>query len=162
MTKNQKMLLGLGAVAVVGYLVYQNNKPKGFANAVGKPKPTIFGGISNSTTAKAPRNKPCGKYTGQTIQATWTDANGNPKSGTLYECEGEGKGGIYTTVPPNQQREFAGRKANLFGRRKRRRNQGIYGGDGNTISTPASGYPDGYMGGVTGTMPPQPRGGRSY
>ena len=31
MTKNQKMLLGLGAVAVVGYLVYQNNKPKGFA-----------------------------------------------------------------------------------------------------------------------------------
>jgi hypothetical protein len=45
MTKNQKMLLGLGAVAVVGYFIYQNNKPKGFAgekmNATGRPR--IFG-----------------------------------------------------------------------------------------------------------------------
>jgi len=151
MTKNQKMLLGLGAVAVVGYLVYQNNKPKGFANAVGKPKPTIFGGISNSTTAKAPRNKACEKYTGQTIQATWVDVKGNPVSGTLYECAGQqGLGGIYTTVAPSgmTKADFAsGRKANLFGRRKRRRRQqteyantgsssGIYG-----VITPRSEYP---------------------
>jgi hypothetical protein len=33
MDKNTKMLLGVGAVAVVGYLVYQQmNKPKGFMN----------------------------------------------------------------------------------------------------------------------------------
>ena len=33
MNKNTQMLLGLGAIAVVGYLVYQQmNKPKGFMN----------------------------------------------------------------------------------------------------------------------------------
>jgi hypothetical protein len=32
MDKKTKMLLGLGAVAVIGYLVYQNNKPKNMAN----------------------------------------------------------------------------------------------------------------------------------
>jgi hypothetical protein len=38
MTKNQKMLLGVGAVAVVGYLVYQQmNKSKGFAGESRRP-----------------------------------------------------------------------------------------------------------------------------
>jgi hypothetical protein len=36
MDKNTKMLLGVGAVAVVAYLIYQNNKPKSFANASGR------------------------------------------------------------------------------------------------------------------------------
>jgi hypothetical protein len=56
MTKNQKMLLGVGAVAVaVGYLVYQQNKSKGFSNAVGK-----FG----STTTKSIMPNPCNKSDG--------------------------------------------------------------------------------------------------
>jgi len=36
MNKNTKMILGVGAVAIVGYLVYkQMNKKAGFANATG-------------------------------------------------------------------------------------------------------------------------------
>ena len=50
MTKNQKMLLGLGAVAVVGYLVYQNNKPKGFYGETKKPfageRKVAFGAVA--------------------------------------------------------------------------------------------------------------------
>lgn len=34
MKKNTKILLGVGALAVVGYFVYKNNKPK--ANASGR------------------------------------------------------------------------------------------------------------------------------
>jgi hypothetical protein len=57
MDKKTKMLLGVGAVAVVGYLVYQQmNKPKGFMNANGG---TIFAPqqsgkvFANATAARA-------------------------------------------------------------------------------------------------------------
>ena len=142
MTKNQKMLLGVGAVAVVGYLIYQNNKPKGFANAVGRP--TIMGGISNSTTAK-PRTTKCEKYTGETGYYMMPNANGIMTLTTVYECAGQtGQGGIYTTVPPTMIRQdFAGdRKANLFGRRKKKRRQAQSSPAYDPFTTLASQYPD--------------------
>ena len=73
------MLLGLGAVAVVGYLVYQNNKPKGFAgkkNAIGGALTVAPMGICQKGY------KP--------------DAEGNPIEGgtwggyPIYECCGTG------------------------------------------------------------------------
>lgn len=45
MNKNQKLLLGVGLVAVAGYLLWQQNQKKSFANAMGRAKAApIFGG----------------------------------------------------------------------------------------------------------------------
>jgi hypothetical protein len=52
MTKNQKMLLGVGAVAVVGYLVYkQMNKSKGFASMAPQP---VFAKATGGMSRLAP------------------------------------------------------------------------------------------------------------
>ena len=59
MDKKTKMLLGVGAVAVVGYLVYkQMNQPKGFMNASG----TVFAPQESGrifANATAGRALPC-------------------------------------------------------------------------------------------------------
>jgi len=67
MNKNTKMILGVGAVAIVGYLVYkQMSKPKaGFAN---------FGSISLSPSA----NKCCGHKDKR--------ANAGSPSGYTFTC----------------------------------------------------------------------------
>ena len=47
MTKNQKMLLGVAAVGVAAYLVWDANRKKGFVNAVGAVKcPSGFKSVS--------------------------------------------------------------------------------------------------------------------
>jgi hypothetical protein len=47
MNKKTKILLGVGALAVVAYLVYKNNKPK--ANATGRnTKLSQFGSMGNT------------------------------------------------------------------------------------------------------------------
>ena len=51
MTKNQKMLLGVGAVAIAGYLVYQQMNKNSFANASGR---SIFGKARTSTKICGP------------------------------------------------------------------------------------------------------------
>ena len=78
MTKNQKMLLGLGAVAVVGYFIYQNNKPKGFAGKMNATGKGMFG------RTRLEMAQPC------------TGANGgtstDPKSPSGMCCHGEQQG----------------------------------------------------------------------
>jgi len=95
MTKNQKMLLGVGAVAVVGYLVYkQMNKSKGFAQM---QQPRVFSnatGMTSRAKALVPFSIPCPKgYLNNTPHTL--------DGQTVYECTGPtGTGGVYTTVPP--------------------------------------------------------------
>jgi hypothetical protein len=56
MDKNTKMLLGVGAVAVVGYLVYQQmNKPKGFMNLTA-PNPAFMVTCGDGTTFRIEQN----------------------------------------------------------------------------------------------------------
>lgn len=55
MNKNQKMLLGVGVLAVAGYLIWkQTQKPKSFANVVAGPGLGGGGGLG----------APCGRGTG--------------------------------------------------------------------------------------------------
>jgi hypothetical protein len=110
MTKNQKMLLGLGAVAVVGYFVYQNNKPKGFAgekmNASGRG---VFG-----------------RPTLDTLERPCTGANGgsssDPKSPSGMCCHGQQEG---TAIKCCKTGKYA---EGTF-------NAGCAGGTGTTVST---------------------------
>jgi hypothetical protein len=101
MDKKTKMLLGVGAVAVVGYLVYQQmNKPKGFMNANGMifaPQETgnVFMNASGmSRKLSVPFSIACPKgYLNNTPHTL--------DGQTVYECTGPtGTGGVYTTVPP--------------------------------------------------------------
>ena len=57
MTQNQKMLLGVGVLAVAGYLLWQQSQKKSFANATARVKP-VFGGGGD-----------CGKRTGKCCHA---------------------------------------------------------------------------------------------
>jgi hypothetical protein len=94
MTKNQKMLLGVGAVAVVGYLVYQNNKSKGFAGESRRPfagerKVQAIGGIGKLFSRIAPPkrvNYIAGGYDGSQ-HAQWISYGGAGASGYWYPCE---------------------------------------------------------------------------
>jgi hypothetical protein len=63
MTKQTKMILGVGVVAVAGYLLWKQSKMKGFANAAG-------------TSPSAMR---CCGHTGKT-------ANAESPSGFTYDC----------------------------------------------------------------------------
>ena len=83
MTKNQKMLLGAGAVAVVGYLVYQQmNKSKGFNGQIFAPSApsSVF---ANLTAAK----RAGGCVNG--IRAVFTPPVGGYGQGstTFYDCK---------------------------------------------------------------------------
>ena len=55
MNKNQQMLLGVGVLAVAGYMLWKQSQKKSFANATARVKP-IFAGN-------------CGKGTGQCCHA---------------------------------------------------------------------------------------------
>jgi len=82
MDKNTKMLLGVGAVAVVGYLIYQNNKPKGFANASGRGIFAPTGGVTNSTSR---RPKSCVK-TGLYVTYTYNQF-GHVTGTEFHDCK---------------------------------------------------------------------------
>ena len=83
MDKNTKMLLGLGAVAVVGYLIYQNNKPKGFANASGRGIFAPTGGVTNSTFRNTKPKTGC-KFG---LYATYTTSPSGSVSTEFHDCE---------------------------------------------------------------------------
>jgi hypothetical protein len=78
MDKKTKMLLGVGAVAVVGYLVYrQMNKPKGFMNASGavfapQQSGKVFANLTAPDCAANPEMCPCpcGKVVGTANDGT--------------------------------------------------------------------------------------------
>ena len=89
MNKNTKILLGVGALAVVGYFVYKNNKPK--ANASGNPK-VISGGMSMPSNAWQDSCTKC--YTSKLVldngDVVYTCQNGNHatklKNDTVKAC----------------------------------------------------------------------------
>lgn len=60
MTQNQKMLLGVGVLAVAGYLLWQQSqKPKSFANAAARMSPVFGGGGCGKGTGKCCHAKSC-------------------------------------------------------------------------------------------------------
>jgi hypothetical protein len=60
MTQNQKMLLGVGVLAVAGYLLWQQSqKPKSFANAAARMSPVFGGGDCGKGTGKCCKAKTC-------------------------------------------------------------------------------------------------------
>ena len=83
MDKNTKMLLGLGAVAVVGYLIYQNNKPKGFSNASGRGIFAPTGGVTNSTISRNAVKPKC-KFG---LYATYTTSPSGSVSTEFHDCK---------------------------------------------------------------------------
>lgn len=75
LTKNQKMLLGVGALAVAGYMIYRNSrKTTSFVNFAARPKSRCK----------------CSPNDYQIIPL--------PEGGAIYECCGDG---IYGSQPGN-------------------------------------------------------------
>ena len=87
MTKQTKMIIGVGVVAIGGYLLYKRST-KSFASATGK----IFANASGQRM----KDTPCKKYVGKPPKlVTITYADGTTESG--YECKGDG---VFSSVPP--------------------------------------------------------------
>ena len=94
MNKQTKMIVGVGALAIVGYLVYKNMSKKPAAS------------FANLTTSRAAQNMlgcPCTKGP---VTSGGTSENGEP----LYKCPG-GQRCLKTNVPVGGGSEsFAGRE----------------------------------------------------
>ena len=70
MNKNTQILLGVGALAVIGYFVYKNNKPAK-ANAVGKGSslnPTVLSDLGVVVSSGTNNGCPCANLAPQKEQ----------------------------------------------------------------------------------------------
>ena len=95
MNKQTKMIVGVGALAIVGYLVYKN---------MSKPKPA-FANLATSRAAQNMLGCPCTKGP---VTSGGTSENGEP----LFKCPG-GQRCLKTNVPiggSGGSIEFAGRE----------------------------------------------------
>ena len=87
MTKQTKMIIGIGVVAIGGYLLYKRST-KSFASATGK----IFANASGQRM----KDTPCKKYVGNPPRpVTIVYPDGTTETG--YECKGSG---VFSTVKP--------------------------------------------------------------
>jgi hypothetical protein len=114
MTKNQKLLLGVGVLGAAGYLIYkQNQKPAVAASFAGSSR--TMGGLIFT-------GKPCAKSPENYLTSSLTVATGNSPAGTaIYECCKSGQFGTapgkigctnpkMTTISALEPANFAGRQ----------------------------------------------------
>ena len=93
-TKNQKMLLGVGAVAVVGYLVYQQMNKKSFAGEKMNASGRVFAKTRASSTCGPGDvcSGPAGNLCGESCMNGYCyfivyGADDKPKDYILRKCD---------------------------------------------------------------------------
>ena len=86
MNKNTKMILGVGALAIVGYLVYKQMKPKpaSFANATGMT--TLKNAVPRGECARARSATPAAQINGRDVYECCTTGVYAYNAGPVIGC----------------------------------------------------------------------------